>query len=312
MRRYISTIIFIIIFIVSCKSNPSMKNNYDKRFSEPGEPYISYYLDYDNFTDTLLTQVDLHNIVKNRIKNYIRTTMNKKGLIIKREWFYNSKLRMVEYYNNKGIILSQILKISKNEYVKRVFHYISGKLFKINIYMNNELNAIIEHFYNNKLLVKKHKYNENYKITTKTFIRYTKRNKIRTQVEYLYQNGKKAYKIKEYIAKYKNGKIMYDVEYLYNRKGKFKHFSRYFDTEGKIKAGILFSSKYRGKVLFKNKYKNGKILYSWAYYYKGRAKSVTAYSGHRAAKKTGFSNRGRIIFQNRFDDMGREISTPES
>ncbi len=312
--RLINILFQISLFIlISCAGNSSVKSQGDPRFNEPIEPYITYYLDYDNFTDKLLTQTDLYKIQTDKIQNYIKATVNRNDKIIKRQWYYNGALRMLEYFNDNGEILSQILKIGGDKYVKRIYHYISGRIFKINIYINGKLNAIVEHFYSNKRLIKKRKYNDKYKTVAETFIKYNVSGKVINETEYLISADKKNVAInRKYMAKYKNGKIVYDEQYLYDSKGKYKHFERYYNDKGKIKAAILFSSNKRGKILYINKYKNNGIVLSEAYFPEGKVKTRVDYENGRAKNKTGYTVRGKIIFKTRFDDMGREIKTPNS
>jgi len=274
---------------------------------ETEEPYVKYFTDYDNFTDTLLTQTDLKKLKANNVQNYIQAHFNRAGINIKRLWVYNGKLRMAEYFDEKGMVLSQILKAQNNVMVKRMFHYVGDKLFKINIYYNDTVNAIIEYFYNpNESISKIRKYHADYTIATETYFRYNTRGRVEQEREYsIYGQEKRKVLIREYNAKFANNVITYDEEFLVDHLGKYKIRERHFDNMGKLKRAVVYSTHERGKKLFMNIYKDNGIVFSETFFPDGKTRSRINYRNSMARYRVEYSHRGRMVLKRHFDEMGR-------
>ncbi len=298
----------IIIIAAGCSAvNNTVSDRIPQEFRETEEPYIKYFTDYDNFTDTLLTQADYRKIQSQNIRNYIKAYYNRSGVQTRRLWFYHGKLKMAEYFSEKGMLLSQILKTENNIMVKRMFHYVGDKLFKINIYLNEKVNAIIEYFYNvSNRILKVRKYHSDYSVASETYFRYHANGKVEQEQEYAISSEQKRKSlIREYNARYRNNVLTYDEEFLVDHKGKYKIRERHFNYQGQLNTAVVYSTQERGKKLFLNRYKNNVLIQSESYFPDGKVRSRINYRNSMARFRVEYSDRGSMVLQKHFDEMGR-------
>jgi hypothetical protein len=267
--------LMLTLYFISCSSVIATKTNFYPSLNR-GKYKIIYYKEYDNFTGRLFKEISREALNKGNIKNYTAVFIDKKDIIRKKEWVYLGRNIISEYFNKDGKISVQIIK-HENTLKKAFFIYYCNRLSKIKVYhKNRHCHSVVFNYDGNNRLKDKRVVDTKGRLTFISVYKYFKDKVLR--YEYFVDMAGSKEITGYYVALLRNRKIEKDAYYMCSSGHKIIYSKRYFDKQGRITKGILYSKTSNGRPVLKSIYKNGKLFHTLSYHPSGKVKKIISYA----------------------------------